>query len=122
MKNVVKLLLVAVVVLTAGSLFAQYAQPVTNFPFVQGNAGDIAPQCVGGIIYDDNTWENGYGWNAGYGTGKWVMKFTPPSYPYTINQICIATTRLSAGNINWTLDLEIWDTTGTGGATEELRW
>jgi hypothetical protein len=122
MKNVVKLLLVAVVVLTAGSLFAQYAQPVTNFPFVQGNAGDIAPQCVGGIIYDDNTWENGYGWNAGYGTGKWVMKFTPPSYPYTINQICIATTRLAAGNINWTLDLEIWDTTGTGGAPGTLKW
>jgi len=120
MKNVVKLLLVAVVVLSAGSLFAQYAQPVTNFPFVEGTVGDIAPQCVGGLIYDDNTWENGYGWNPGYGIGKWVMKMTPTSYPFTINQACFAMTRLAAGSANWTFDIVVYDTTGTGGGPGTL--
>jgi len=122
MKNIFKILLVAVVVFSAGSLFAQYAQPVTNFPFVEGTVGDMGVACVGGIIYDDNTWENGYGWNPGYGIGKWVLKITPSSYPYTINQICIAGTRVSAGSANWTFDLVIYDTTGTAGAPGTLKW
>jgi hypothetical protein len=120
MKNLVKLLLIAFVVLTAGNLFAQYATSVTKFPFVNGPAQDVAPQCVGGLIYDDGTWENGYGWNPGFGTGKWVQKFTPPSYPYTVNQFCIALTRLSSGSASWTFDIEVWDTTGAGGAPGTL--
>ncbi len=141
MKNLVNLLLAAVVhsfvvfsfvvfsfivlsfvVLSAGSLFAQYSQPVTNFPFVEGNVGDISVQCISGLVYDDNTWENGYGWNPGYGTGKFVMRMTPESYPYTINQICIAATRTSAGSANWTFDLVIYDATGAGGAPGTLVW
>lgn len=122
MKNVVKLFVVAAVVFATGNLFAQYASPVTQMPFVVGTTADGAPMCQGGIIYDDGTWENGYGWNPGFGIGKFVMKMTPSSYPYTINQICIAGTRTSAGSANWTLDLEIWDTTGTGNGPGTMVW
>ena len=114
MKNLVKLLFVTLMILSAGNLFAQYATTVTPFPFVNGPTQDVAPQCVGGLVYDDGTWENGYGWNPGYGTGKWVTQITPTSYPYTINQVCFAMTRLSSGSANWTFDIEVWTST-TGG-------
>ncbi len=117
MKNLVKLLFVSLIILSSGSLFAQYASTVTPFPFVNGPAQDIAPQCVGGLVYDDGTWENGYGWNPGYGIGKFVMQFTPNSYPFTINQACLALTRLSAGSANWTFDIEVWTYTPTGPGT-----
>ena len=117
MKNLVKLLFVSLIIFSAGSLFAQYASTVTPFPFVNGPAQDAAPQCVGGLVYDDGTWENGYGWNAGYGIGKFVMLFTPNSYPYTINQVCLALTRLSSGSANWTFDIEVWTYTAGGPGT-----
>ena len=117
MKNLVKLLFVALMILSASSLFAQYASTVTQFPFVNGVTADVAPQCVGGLIYDDGTWENGYGWNPGYGTGKFVMQITPTSYPYTINQVCLALTRLAAGSANWTFDIEVWTYTAGGPGT-----
>jgi hypothetical protein len=107
MKNLVKLLFVSLMIFSAGSLFAQYASTVTPFPFVNGPAQDISPQCVGGLVYDDGTWENGYGWGSGYGIGKFVMSLTPASYPFTINQVCLALTRQSAGSANWTFDIEV---------------
>jgi hypothetical protein len=116
MKNLVKLLIVSFVILSAGSLFAQYASTVTPFPFVNGVTADVAPQCVGGLVYDDGTWENGYGWNPGYGTGKFVMQMTPASYPFTINQICLALTR-NTGTVNWTFDIEVWTYTAGGPGT-----
>ncbi len=116
MKNLVNLLFVSLMIFSAGSLFAQYASTVTPFPFVNGPAQDIAPQCVGGLVYDDGTFENGYGWNPGYGIGKFVMLFTPNSYPYTINQMCFAMTRL-AGSGNWTFDIEVWTYTAGGPGT-----
>jgi hypothetical protein len=104
----------------SGNLFSQYALSVTQFPFIEGPAGDIAPQCTGGMIYDDNTWENGYSWSSGFGIGKFVMKLTPPAYPFTINQVCLALTRSLAGNANWTFDIVVYDTTGTGGGPGNL--
>ncbi len=120
MKNLVKLLFVSLMIFSAGSLFAQYASTVTPFPFVNGPVQDIAPQCVGGLVYDDNTFENGYGWGSGFGTGKYVMSMTPTSYPFTINQVCVALTRLSANPANWTFDIVVYDQTGTGGAPGNL--
>jgi hypothetical protein len=117
MKNLVKLLFVSLIILSAGSLFAQYASTVTPFPFVNGPAQDASLHCVEGLVYDDGTFENGYGWNPGYGTGKFVMQFTPNSYPYTINQVCLALTRLSAGTANWTFAIEVWTYTAGGPGT-----
>jgi hypothetical protein len=117
MKNLVKLLFVSLIIFSAGSLFSQYASTVTPFPFVNGPAQDASLHCVDGLVYDDGTWENGYGWNPGYGIGKFVMQFTPNSYPYTINQVCLALTRLSAGSANWTFAIEVWTYTAGGPGT-----
>jgi hypothetical protein len=114
MKNVVKLLLVAAVVFASSNLFAQYATTATNFPFIHGPIADVSPQCSTGLVYDDGTFENAYAWNPGFGEGRFVMKFTPTSYPYTINQFCIALTR-TTGPSSWTLNIVVYDTTGSGG-------
>lgn len=97
-----------------------YSQPASqlsnnNNPLVKGNEGILSAQCVGGLVYDDNTWENGYGFNPGFGLAKFVMKFTPDVYPYTINQICYAFTRTAAGSPNFTFDIIVYDAAGTGG-------
>jgi hypothetical protein len=114
MKNIVKLFVVAVVMFASGNLLAQYASTVTQFPFINGVTADgsQSTHCTNGLHYDDGTWENGYGWSPGNGTGKFVIKFTPTSYPYTINQFCIALT-VNGGPTTWTFDIEVWDTTGT---------
>ena len=106
---------------SVSSVYAQYATTVTQFPFITGPKADGAPMCLGGLVYDDGTWENGYGWSPNFGTGKWVMKFTPLSYPWTMNQFCIALTRYSINAPStWTFDIEIWDTTGAGGSPGTL--
>jgi hypothetical protein len=125
MRHVMKKLILLFIVLSFFSTLFIYSQPASqivndNIPFINGSTGDIGAQCVGGLIYDDNTWENGYGWNAGYGLGKWVLKMTPLSYPYTINQVCFAMTRISTGSANWTFDIVMYDATGTGGAPGTL--
>jgi hypothetical protein len=117
MKKLV-ILLVSITVLASVNLLAQYATTAAQFPFIKGPTAVDAPQCVGGLVYDDNTWENGYAWNPGLGTGKFVMKFTPPSYPYTVTQFCIALT--TQGPTSLTFNIEVWDTTGTGGGPGTL--
>ncbi|RPI18855.1 MAG: T9SS C-terminal target domain-containing protein [Ignavibacteriae bacterium] len=113
------LLIFALLVFTS-IIYSQPAAQITNgnVPFIKGNEGLIGAQCVGGIVYDDNTWENGYGWNPGYGIGKWVLKFTPSSYPYKIGKICFALTGNSGAD--WIFDIEVYDTTGTNGRPGNL--
>ncbi|RPI13888.1 MAG: T9SS C-terminal target domain-containing protein [Ignavibacteriae bacterium] len=89
-------------------------------PGVNGTGDVVGAQCVGGLVYDDNTFENAYGWNAGSGVGKYVMKFTPNIYPYTFNQVCLALTRTTSGTANFTFDIVVYDTLGLGGAPGNL--
>jgi hypothetical protein len=116
------ILLYFVFSVSAWSIYSQPASQIINdnVPFINNNTGDIGAQCINGLVYDDNTWENGYGWNPGYGIGKYVMKFTPLHYPYTIGQVCLALTKYGSGTSNWTFDIEIYDTTGTGGGPGNL--
>lgn len=105
--------------------FLIYSQPADqiikdNIPFINGNEGIISPQCIGGLVYDDNTFETGYGWNAGRGIGKFVMSLTPSSYPFTINQVCVALTRNSSGTANFIFDIVVYDQTGPGGGPGNL--
>ncbi|RPI18856.1 MAG: T9SS C-terminal target domain-containing protein [Ignavibacteriae bacterium] len=120
-----KLILLSLLFSAIVSLNTLYSQPASqlandNTPFIKGNEGMLGAQCVGGLVYDDNTWENGYGWNAGYGIGKWAMKMTPADYPFTINQVCLALTRVAAGSANFTFDIVFYDATGTGGGPGTL--
>ena len=105
-------------------IYSQYSLPydeINKTHIEKGNEGIMGPQCVGGLVYDDNTWENGYGWGPNFGIGKWVMLMTPTSYPFTINQVCLALTRYpTQPSLNFTFDIEIYDQTGTGGSPGNL--
>ncbi len=104
--------------------YSQYSLPfeeVNKNHIEKGTEGIIDSQCVGGLAYDDNTFENGYGWGPNFGIGKWVMLMTPASYPFTINQICLALTRYpTQPSLSFTFDFEIYDQTGTGGSPGNL--
>jgi hypothetical protein len=104
MKKITFLILLFLFSITA-FIYSQPADIINKTQFVNGNEGILGPQCVGGLVYDDNTWENGYGFGPNFGTGKYVMSFTPSSYPFTINQVCLALTRLSSGPADWTFDI-----------------
>jgi hypothetical protein len=119
MKKITFLILLFLLSVTA-FLYSQPTDIINKTQFVNGNEGILGPQCVGGLVYDDNTWENGYGFGPNFGTGKYVMSFTPSSYPFTINQVCLALTRLSTGPANWTFDIVVYDQTGTGGSPGNL--
>jgi hypothetical protein len=121
MKHIAKLFVISLVVLSAGGLLAQNnaATTVTPYSLIEGVSADLSVNCVNGMKYDDNTWENGYGWNPGFGWGRWVMMMTPPSYPYTINQICVALTR-NAGATSWTFNLVVF--AGAPGTPTDSLW
>ncbi len=59
---------------------------------------------TGELIYDDGSFENGYGWNASLvNNGIICMLFTPDEYPWQFNTACIAFTQ----NVSSTLDFDI---------------
>ena len=69
---------------------------------------------TGQLIYDDGTFENGYGWNVTVTEGRAVLMFTPPSYPWNFNTVCFAFTQNSSTTLNF--DIVIYDDDGTAGA------
>lgn len=101
-------------------IYSQPADKVTETSLTTNTQGVLDAQCVGGIVYDDNIFENGYGWGPNYGIGKWVMLMTPTSYPFTINQVCLALTRYPTATDTFTFDIEVYDTTGTNGSPGNL--
>ena len=52
-------------------------------------------ECTGAgeLIYDDGTFENGYGWNPSVTDGRIVSLFTPINYPWQFNTFCLSLTR-----------------------------
>ena len=84
---------------------------------IPANAG---PECSGGLIYDDGTVENGYGWNSSTVTdGITLTSIDPPYYPYSIGQVCINWTTLEVvPNINY--NIVVYDDDGVGGAPGTL--
>jgi hypothetical protein len=125
MRYIMKKLILLYFLLSVFSLII-YSQPASQLandrtPILKGTTGILGPQCIGGLVYDDNTFEGGYGWISGYyGIYKWVMLMTPQSYPYTINQLCFALTKGTSGSANWTFDIVVYDNTGTGGSPGNL--
>ncbi len=67
--------------------------------------------CSDGIVTDDGTPENGYGWGTGY---LFVQKFTPPSYPYGFGRVCSAFTQ-AGGDTQLDFSVFIFDDDGIDG-------
>ena len=75
-------------------------------------------ECTGAgeLIYDDGTFENGYGWNPVVTDGRFVSLFTPLNYPWQFNTFCLSLTRVAASPVDFTFDIVMYDNTGAGGA------
>ncbi len=72
--------------------------------------------CDSGYGADDGSPENGYGW----GTGTvFVQRFTPPSVPFLLDEVCTAFTRAGADS-TLTYHVVIYDDDGPGGGPGTL--
>src|SRR3990172_4499020 len=63
-----------------------------------GMTGAVRSQddCAGGSVYDDGTFENGYGAQPTSGWSEYVMRFDPPPGARKLERVCVCFTRNSA--------------------------
>jgi hypothetical protein len=117
MKILFKFSLVVFVVFWCSLVVAQQSSLLTNRDIkVKTNFLNPDAECTGTgqLIYDDGTFENGYGWNATLVTvGVAVSKFTPPEYPWQFNTVCFAFTQNQSTTLNF--DAIIYDDDGPSG-------
>ena len=89
---------------------ALFSSPSTMGPLVTLCTGD----CAGGEIYDDGTAENGYSGNpALISSFEGVSQFTPASYPWVYDTVCVALVSLGGATLDF--EIEVRDDDGTGG-------
>ncbi len=111
--------------LLAAASWAQPAKQADPSPRVLAGASMLAPggpsvpmgvvDCAGGIIADDGSAENGYGWNPATVTdGRDVHLLTPPFYPFLLTDVCLAWAQLG-GDTSINYNLVIYDDDGPGG-------
>lgn len=113
MKIIIKLFIAFLILFPAGVLFAQNSPLFQQNQFVNGTSPEIGPMCIGGIIYDDNSFENSYSlFGNNQELGMMVMKITPPVYPFKITQLCFALNRHPQAPPDWIFDIVVYDTTG----------
>jgi hypothetical protein len=111
----------AVCLLSSINLYAQDAISLGHTS--KTTTGEFLAECTGAgsLIYDDNTFENGYGWNPATITeGRFVSLFTPTNYPWHFTTFCAAFTRLSTSQPNFNFDIVVYNNDGTGGAPGTL--
>lgn len=77
----------------------------------------MGDSCVGSgnERHDRGEFSGAGGWNSQVTEGRIVLKFTPSSYPWKYNKLCIAITSLMAMTDSLQFDIVIYDTTGIGG-------
>jgi hypothetical protein len=63
--------------------------------------------CAGGSVYDDGTFENGYGAKPSSGWSEYVMRFTPPAGTRRLERVCACFTR-SGADSSLTFDLNVY--------------
>ncbi|MCK6561954.1 S8 family serine peptidase [bacterium] len=78
------------------------------------------PQCTDGEVHDDNTIENGYGWNPSLvSDGRTVERFSPGPLPFSLTKICISWTRTGA-DADISFNIQVYDDDGAGGSPGTL--
>lgn len=109
-------ILVLTLFAVSSAAFGQYAASVG--PSVPG-VGPLVPtggDCAGGEIYDDGSAENGYSGNpALVSLFQGVQQFTPASFPWNYDSVCVCFTTTAAGGPNLDLEIEVLDDDGPGG-------
>jgi hypothetical protein len=105
---------ITVMLFYSGNAFSQYAVSLnSSSPYVD----ILGDSCVGtgSERHDSGNFTGAGGWSSQVTEGRIVLKFTPSSYPWKYNRICIAFTSLMAMADSLKFDIVIYDTTGTGG-------
>lgn len=103
-----------VILFNSGSVFSQYGVSLnSSSPYVD----ILGDSCVGtgSERHDKGIFDGAGGWNSQVTEGRIVIKFTPSSYPWKYNKLCIAFTSLMAMADSLKFDIVIYDTTGIGG-------
>jgi hypothetical protein len=115
MRKLFNLSIVLFVLFWCFTILAQESMLVTDpKQVVETNMLNPDAECTGtgSLIYDDNTFENGYGWNPVVTDGRFVQLFTPTQYPWQFNTFCLALTRLAAGTPTFTFDIVMYENSG----------
>ena len=63
--------------------------------------------CSGGSVYDDGTFENGYGAKPSSGWSEYVMRFNPPPGTRKLERVCACFTR-SGADSSLSFDLNVY--------------
>jgi hypothetical protein len=63
--------------------------------------------CSGGSVYDDGTFENGYGARPSSGWSEYVMRFNPPAGTRKLERVCACFTR-SGADSSLSFDLNVY--------------
>jgi hypothetical protein len=118
MKKIFLFSIIVITLLCCSLVLAQESLIITD-PKAEVETQFLNPEaeCTGPgeLIYDDGTFENGFGWGPTVNDGRIVSLFTPLSYPWQFNTFCLALTRQAAGTSNFTFDIVMYDNTGAGG-------
>jgi MYXO-CTERM domain-containing protein len=101
-----KKLMALVLLMSFASAWAQ--SELGNTPDNRGGGSS----CMGGLVYDDGSLENGYR-VALNPNGVFVQQFLPGSFPFQIQQMCLAGTGISSGT-NISGSIVIYADTGSG--------
>ena len=77
--------------------------------------GPAWPQddCGGGSVYDDGSFENGYGAKPSVGWSEYVMRFDPPKGARRLERVCVCWTR-SGADSSVAFDLNVYSAGGDG--------
>ena len=74
--------------------------------------------CAGGSVYDDGTFENGYGAKPSVGWSEYVMRFDPPPGSRRLERVCVCWTR-SGPDSSIAFDLNVYSV-GLDGKPHDL--
>lgn len=75
-------------------------------------------ECIGGISYDDGSFEDGYGFSSSTSAGTYAMRFQLPGGTNRIDAVCICWKSVSGSSHDH--GLRIWAADGPGGAPGTL--
>jgi hypothetical protein len=105
--------LVGLLVLGLAPLGARAQEPVSILrPGSDGAAKTVTSSCSGGVVYDDGSWDAGYGLGS---NGAAVMKLDLPGGSTGIDQACICFVRNSSGPSSMNFSVVVYDDDGPGG-------
>jgi hypothetical protein len=69
--------------------------------------------CMGGLGYDDGSYEDAYGFFSGVLDGMMVQRFVPGVTPYQINEVCANLTHTGSDS-EWSGTIAVFADTGSG--------